>query len=75
MQAIYVRELTRAAEMLGGPDALALYLNAPAKVIDLWLAGAAPIPHWAFDKVVEALVDRDIDGLPMGLRTKQAKPR
>jgi hypothetical protein len=64
MQATYVRELTRAAALLGGPDELARFLNAPRQVVEIWLAGSARIPDWVFDKLLEELIDQDVNAFP-----------
>ncbi len=53
----------RAAEILGGSRALRTYLNASALVVGLWISGAATPPPDIFLKVVDLIIEKDLDGL------------
>ena len=55
--------LQRAAEILGGSRPLRAYLNVSALVLGMWMSGAQP-PHTdVFLKVVDLIVEKDLDGL------------
>ena len=56
--AVHVRALERAVEMLGGVDALARHLEVPARWLELWLRGTASTPPDVFLRVVDLLLDR-----------------
>jgi hypothetical protein len=43
-RSVYTRTLERAAEMLGGEQALAEYLNVPPRRLDWWLRGDTELP-------------------------------
>jgi len=53
----------RAAEILGGSRALRTYLNASALVVGLWISGSAIPPTDVFLKVVDLIVEKDLDSL------------
>jgi hypothetical protein len=53
----------RAAKILGGTRPLRAYLNASALVVGLWISGAATPPPDIFLKIVDLIVEKDIDSL------------
>jgi hypothetical protein len=53
----------RAAEILGGSRPLRAYLNVSALLIGLWISGAATPPTDVFLKVVDLIVEKDLDSL------------
>ena len=55
--------LQRAAEILGGSRPLRAYLNVSALVLGMWMSGAQPPPTDVFLKVVDLIVEKDLDGL------------
>ena len=55
--------LRRAAEILGGTRPLRAYLNASALLVGLWISGVATPPPDVFLKVVDLIIDKDIDSL------------
>lgn len=63
MDPVRSRALWRAAEILGDSRALRLYLNVPALMLATWMSGAEPPPTDVFLKVVDLIVEKDIDSL------------
>jgi hypothetical protein len=61
--AIHTRALHRAAEILGGKRPLRAYLNVSAMVLAMWMSGTAPPPTDVFLKVVDLIVEKDLDSL------------
>lgn len=55
--------LQRAAELLGGERPLARYLNVSRTRIVLCLNGTAPVPDFLFVRVVDFLLDHDLNEL------------
>jgi hypothetical protein len=53
--AVYLRALQRAAELAGGPAALAVRLNMPVTRIERWLEGREPVPVPVFLETVDLL--------------------
>jgi hypothetical protein len=60
---VRTRAVRRAAEILGGSRPLRTYLNASALVVGLWISGAATPPPDIFLKVVDLIVEKDLDSL------------
>ena len=58
------RALWRAAEILGGTWALRAYLNVPALMLAAWMSGLEPPPTEVFLKVVDLIVENQLDGRP-----------
>jgi hypothetical protein len=54
---VHVATLLRASEILGGPDALAEYLDEPPQVIEAWLAGRHSPPPDVFLLAVDLIVE------------------
>jgi hypothetical protein len=57
------RALGRAADILGGSRALRAYLNVSAMVLGMWMSGATPPPTDVFLKVVDLIIEKDLDSL------------
>jgi DNA-binding transcriptional regulator YdaS (Cro superfamily) len=55
--------LHRAAELLGGPDALAAVLDVNPHVVTRWIDGTLRIPQRVFLKVVDIVLDQEIKAL------------
>jgi hypothetical protein len=55
--------LQRAAAILGGRRPLRAYLNVSALVLGMWMSGAQPPPTDVFLKVVDLIVEKDLDAL------------
>jgi hypothetical protein len=56
---VYVRTLTRAAELVGGAEALAHRLKVTPSHLDLWMRGVEQAPTHIFLKAVDLLQDSD----------------
>jgi hypothetical protein len=54
---IYSRALQRAAELLGGRDKLAKYLDADSADVQKWISGAVRPPQGIFLRVVDFIID------------------
>jgi hypothetical protein len=61
--AVRTQALQRAARILGGKPRLRAYLNVPALVLGMWMSGQTPPPTDVFLKVVDLIVEKDLDGL------------
>jgi hypothetical protein len=57
---IQSRTLHRAAELAGGPEALARKFCIPEPALRMWLAGR-PIPPEIFLRAVDIIVEHDIE--------------
>jgi len=55
-QSVYMRTLARAAEVSGGFEALAAYLDVPPTYLHAWMSGARETPTDVFLKVVDFLM-------------------
>jgi hypothetical protein len=55
--------LHRAADILGGSRPLRAYLNVSALLLGMWLSGVQPPPTDVFLKVVDLIVEKDLDSL------------
>lgn len=58
--AVYRRALQRAAQVCGGPEALAARLAVPGQQVRSWIDGMEPCPGDVFLAVVDILVDSDL---------------
>jgi DNA-binding transcriptional regulator YdaS (Cro superfamily) len=56
-----MRALQRAAELLGGQEALALYLHVGPLAVKFWITGSAGVPPDVFTKVVDLLTDHSME--------------
>ena len=55
--------LRRAAQLLGGPEALRGYLKVSALCLTLWMSGAEATPTDVFLKAVDVIAERDMSEL------------
>jgi hypothetical protein len=53
---VYVRALTRAANLLGSKQAVAEYLRVPQEELQCWLGGGEPMPLEVFSELVDLLL-------------------
>ena len=60
---VRTRALWRASEILGGSRPLRTYLNVSALVLATWMSGANVPPTDVFLKVVDLIVEKDLDEL------------
>jgi DNA-binding transcriptional regulator YdaS (Cro superfamily) len=60
---IHERTLLRAAGILGGVDALAERLQVHPAVLVMWMRGSATLPQEVFLKVVDIVLERDINAI------------
>lgn len=67
---VYVDALARAAEVLGGAEALRAYLDVPMNALVLWIQGFARPPDDVFLRVVELLNERDVRALQEAIRPR-----
>ena len=63
---VHARALTRAAEILGGTEALVSYLNVPKSDLRRWMQGEARLPDHVFLKVVDLLAESEMSQLRRG---------
>ena len=54
---VHTRALQRAAEILGGVDALGAFLEVPKRRLDLWMGGQIGLPGDVFLQVVDILLE------------------
>lgn len=54
---VHTRALQRAAEMLGGADALCTLLGVPKRRLELWMRGQVSLPGDVFLRVVDILLE------------------
>jgi hypothetical protein len=59
LQTVHTRALRRAAELLGGNDALRLYLGVTPVILGIWMQGRIAPPSDVFLQVVDLLFERD----------------
>jgi hypothetical protein len=55
---VHIRTLIRAAQIVGGPEALALRLNVTPSHLALWMSGAEPCPPNIFLRAVDLVLER-----------------
>jgi len=60
---IHERTLLRAAGILGGVDALAERLQVHPALLGMWMRGTMALPADVFLKVVDILLERDVDSI------------
>jgi hypothetical protein len=63
VEAVRTQAVRRAADILGGKRALRAYLNVSAMLLGMWLSGATPPPTDIFLKVVDLIIEKDLDSL------------
>lgn len=69
---VHSRALKRAVEIAGGPAALAREIGVPRAVLELYLAGQDETPPEVFLRVVDIIVDYDIEALRNAHGRKEA---
>lgn len=57
---VHLRALQRAAEIAGGPEALAAYLGVSGDRVSIWIKGGSRIPDDVFLKIVDLLAERSL---------------
>ena len=60
MADVYIRTLTRAAEIVGGPQELAFRLKVTPSHLSLWMGGLEPCPSHIFLKAVDLVLENDL---------------
>jgi hypothetical protein len=60
MPTVYVRAMRRAAQILGGLEALAAHLGAAADDVACWLDGSKRVPDDVFLRVVDIVSAHEI---------------
>ena len=60
----YARALARAAELVGGVEALALELHFPPALVRAWINGTHEVPVPVFLAVVDLLMGRGLAAIP-----------
>lgn len=63
---VHVAALQRAAEILGGPQALAQYLGMPLTLVELWLDGHMAPPQEVFLRAIDVVVDHGLAEMSNG---------
>ena len=64
---VYSRALARAAEILGGSEALGAHLQVHSAQVEVWMSGLEAPPQHIFLKVVDLLSERNLTELRRGL--------
>jgi DNA-binding transcriptional regulator YdaS (Cro superfamily) len=72
---IHERVLLRAAGILGGMDALAERLQVHPALLGMWMRGTIALPQDAFLKVVDILLERDINAIVSPPPAARPKPK
>jgi hypothetical protein len=57
---VHMAALQRAAEILGGRQALAQYLDVPLQFLELWLDGHTPPPPDVFLRAIDVVVEHGV---------------
>ena len=60
MADVYIRTLTRAAEIVGGAQELAFRLKVTPSHLSLWMGGFEPCPGHVFLMAVDLVLEREI---------------
>lgn len=56
---VHTRALQRAAEILGGKDALGAFLEVPRRRLELWMTGQVSLPGDLFLRTVDLLLEHN----------------
>jgi hypothetical protein len=72
-RAVYSGVLLRAAEILGGPEALVDYLGVPPARLAAWLRGEGDPPADVFLRSVDIVVEHNLKGLLTQLHQQAGK--
>jgi hypothetical protein len=65
---VYMLALHRAAQNLGGVEALRAYLGVPMSDLCSWIEGERPVPSALFFRVVDLLAEAEISAMKRGVR-------
>lgn len=65
---VYMRALRRAAQGLGGVDALRAHLKVSMSELNSWLEGETRPPEGVFLRVVDLLADEELNAIKQGMR-------
>ena len=65
---VHARALRRAAQILGGVEALRAHLGVSMKDLSRWMAGEAGAPETVFLRVVDLLAEDELAALRQGSR-------
>jgi DNA-binding transcriptional regulator YdaS (Cro superfamily) len=60
MPDVYIRTLSRAAEIVGGAQELAFRLKVTPSHLSLWMGGLEPCPASVFLRAVDLVLEREI---------------
>lgn len=74
MSDVHVRTLRRAADIVGGPQQLALRIRVTPSHLALWMAGSEPPPLHIFLRAVDIVVERDTRALSAAHPDADGKP-
>ena len=69
---VYMRALRRAAQEVGGVEALRAHLQVSMSQLASWLHGETRAPDAVFLKVVDLLSERELTALQQGMRNQAA---
>ena len=58
MSQVHIRTLARAAQIVGGPQELAIKLKVTPSHLALWMSGAEPCPPNVFLQAVDLVLER-----------------
>jgi len=69
---VHIRALRRAAQGLGGVEALRAHLQVSMRQLTGWLYGETRLPEAVFLKVVDLLSEQEINALRQGMPDQSA---
>ena len=69
---LYSRAFRRAAQSLGGVEALRAHLGVGMSDLNRWMQGEARPPDAVFLRVVDLLADQDLAEIKQGLRDQSS---
>ena len=69
---VHVRALRRAAQSLGGVEALRAYLQVSMSQLAGWLHGEASPPEAVFLRVVDLLAEEELTAIKQGFRDQNS---
>lgn len=74
MSTVYIRTVSRAAEIAGGIGQLGLRWRVPLELLMSWLEGRIPIPEDIFLRAVDIVIAHEIDEIGNGDRNVNIIP-